>query len=112
MLAANAPLITIDVLKTQLKEPWYPPSEEEAKRRWGSWYQLAMCSGLLPVMRFAKRLRPYLRGNVASARYRLSTCVLEGMNNRIKVIRRMTYCYRDADYFFLKIKAAFPCKAR
>jgi transposase len=38
--------------------------------------------------------------------------VLEGMNKRIKVIKRMAYGYRDTDYFFLKIKAAFPGKAR
>ncbi|MBA6418862.1 transposase, partial [Pseudomonas sp. 5Ae-yellow] len=33
---------------------------------------------------------------------------LEGINNKIKVIKRMAYGYRDTDYFFLKIKAAFP----
>ncbi|MBF6727413.1 ISL3 family transposase, partial [Acinetobacter baumannii] len=38
--------------------------------------------------------------------------VLEGMNNRIKVIKRMAYGYRDTDYFFLKIRAAFPGKVR
>ncbi len=34
--------------------------------------------------------------------------VLEGINNRIKVIKRMAYGYRDDAYFFLKIRAAFP----
>ncbi|MEC8880734.1 MAG: transposase, partial [Pseudomonadota bacterium] len=43
---------------------------------------------------------------------RLNTSVLEGMNNRIKVIKRMAYGYRDSDYFFLKIKAAFPGNPR
>jgi len=28
------------------------------------------------------------------------------------VIKRMAYGYRDVDYFFLKIKAAFPGNAR
>ncbi|WP_290740153.1 transposase, partial [Haliea sp.] len=37
---------------------------------------------------------------------------VEGVNNRIKVIKRMAYGYRDVDYFFLKIKAAFPGNAR
>ncbi|MGP9823328.1 transposase, partial [Ectopseudomonas khazarica] len=37
---------------------------------------------------------------------------LEGVNNRIKVIKRMAYGFRGSDYFFLKIKAAFPGKAR
>lgn len=52
----------------------------------------------------------------------LSTCVLlislamhnsvlERVNNRIKVIKRMAYGFRDSDYFFLKIKAVFPGKA-
>ncbi|HHK8309173.1 ISL3 family transposase, partial [Serratia marcescens] len=40
------------------------------------------------------------------------TSVLEGMNNKIKVMKRMAYGYRDNAYFFLKIKAAFPGKAR
>lgn len=31
-----------------------------------------------------------------------------GLNNRIKVIKRMAYGFRDSEYFFLKIKAAFP----
>lgn len=34
------------------------------------------------------------------------------MNNRIKVIKWMAYGFRDSDYFFLKIKAALPRKAR
>ena len=41
----------------------------------------------------------------------MHTSVLEGVNNRIKVIKRMAYGFRDSEYFFLKIKAAFP-KAR
>lgn len=32
----------------------------------------------------------------------------EGINNKIKVIKRMVYGYRDTDYFFMKIKTAFP----
>jgi transposase len=42
----------------------------------------------------------------------VNTSVLEGMNNRIKVIKRMAYGYRDSTYFFLEIKAAFPGKVR
>ncbi|GLZ89571.1 hypothetical protein Pres01_56220 [Metapseudomonas resinovorans] len=38
----------------------------------------------------------------------MHTGQLEGINNRIKVIKRMAYGYRDSDFFFMKIKAAFP----
>ncbi len=33
---------------------------------------------------------------------------VEGINNTIKVIKRRAYGYRDEQYFFLKIRAAFP----
>lgn len=112
LLQANQPLMTVYLLKDQLKELWYAPSEAEARRRWEEWLELAMSSGLVPVQQFARRLKGYIEGIIASAIYRMNTSVLEGMNNKIKVIKRMAYGYRDNGYFFLKIKAAFPGKAR
>lgn len=38
----------------------------------------------------------------------LGTGLLEGINNRIKVIKWMTYGYRDSEFFFIKIKSVFP----
>ncbi|GAB7545327.1 hypothetical protein CS8_050070 [Cupriavidus sp. 8B] len=34
--------------------------------------------------------------------------MVESINNTIKVIKRRAYGYRDEEYFFLKIRAAFP----
>ncbi len=42
------------------------------------------------------------------ARWPLHTSLLEGINNKIKVIKRMAYGLRDDEYFFLKIRSAFP----
>lgn len=67
---------------------------------------------MAPLIRFARLLKSYAEGIIAGVRYRLNTSVLEGMNNRIKVIKRMAYGYRDSDYFFLKIKAVFPGNPR
>jgi transposase len=33
---------------------------------------------------------------------------LKGINNRIKVIKRMAYGYQDSEFFFMKIKSVFP----
>ncbi len=57
---------------------------------------------------FAKRLKTYLPGILAHCRWQLHTSLIEGINNKIKVIKRMAYGFRDGDYFFLKIRAAFP----
>jgi hypothetical protein len=53
-------------------------------------------------------LKEYLPGLLAQCRWPLHTSLLEGINNKIEVIKRMAYGFRDDDYFFLKIRAAFP----
>lgn len=112
LLAANQPLATVYVLKDALKDVWFAPSVREGWRRWRTWLRHARDSGLAPLQRFARNLRKYARGILASANFHMHTSVLEGVNNRIKVIKRMAYGFRDSEYFFLKIKAAFPGKAR
>lgn len=112
LLSANAPLTTVYILKAQLKELWYAPDEKTARARWKCWLAMAEESGIHALQLFARRLGNYLEGIVSSASYRLNTSVLEGMNNKIKVLKRMAYGYRDKAYFFLKIKDAFPGKAR
>ena len=112
LLSANAPLALVYLLKTALKEIWFSPSVRDGFRQWQGWYRMAIESGLPAVIPFARRLRKYLRGILASSIYPMNSSILEGVNNRIKVIKRMAYGFRDSAYFFLKIKAAFPGKAR
>ncbi len=45
---------------------------------------------------------------VVPANWPLNTRLPEGINNRIKVIRQMAYGFSDDEYFFLKIRNAFP----
>ena len=112
LLAANTPLATVYLLKTELKEIWFAPSIREGAQRWRRWYRMSIDSQLAPAILFAKRLKKYLRGILASAIYQMNSSILEGVNNKIKVIKRMAYGFRDSAYFFLKIKAAFPGKTR
>jgi len=112
LLAANQPLMLAYLMKSQLKGLWYARTERAARWRLTHWLNQALSSGVASLERFARNLQPYAEGIIASASYPLSTSVVEGVNNRIKVIKRMAYGYRDVDYFFLKIKAAFPGNAR
>ena len=95
-------------LRDDRKQLWRYRHRGYAKRASDGWYQRAMDSGIAPLMRFAQRLKPYLHGILAHSRWPLHTSLIEGINNRIKVIKRTAYGFRDNDYFFLKIKAAFP----
>lgn len=108
LLAANRALLAVYVLKEDLKMLWRYRCPELAQRAWDHWYHRAIRSRIEPLKRFARRLQPYVHGILAHARWPLNTSVLEGINNKIKVIKRMAYGFRDDDYFFLKIRAAFP----
>ena len=108
LLAANQALFTVYVLKEDLKRLWRYRHRGYALRFWNGWMRRAVDSGIEPLRRFARKLETYLPGILSHARWPLNTSVLEGINNKIKVIKRMAYGYRNDDYFFLKIRAAFP----
>jgi transposase len=110
LLKANRALFTAYVLRDDLKHLWDYRRTGCARRFWKGWYRRAMRSRVEPLKQFAKRLVTYLPGILAHCRWPLHTSFLEGINNRIKVIKRMAYGFRDDAYFFLKIRAAFPGK--
>lgn len=108
LLAANRALFTVYVLKDDLKALWDYRHAGYARRFWQQWYRRALSSGIAPLKSFARRLKDYLRGILAHCRWPIGTSIIEGINNTIKVIKRMAYGYRDDAYFFLRIRAAFP----
>ena len=108
LLAANRALFTAYVLKDDLKQLWQYRAVHAARRWWEQWRRRARASRLTPLVRFVATIERHLDGILNHCRYPLSTGVLEGCNNKIKVLKRMAYGYRDEAYFFLKIRAAFP----
>ena len=111
LLAANQALMTVYVLKDDLKGLWSHRSQSDTRAAWQSWFQRALESAIAPLVAFARKLEKYLPGILAHAKWPLHTSLLEGINNKIKVIKRMAYGFRDDEYFFLKIRAAFPGNA-
>lgn len=108
LLKANRRLGTVYVLKDDLKSLWTYSLPNWAMRFWQEWKSRAMHSTIEPLKRFARRLAEKIDGILSHCTDPLHTSLLEGINNKIKVIKRMAYGYRDEDYFFLKIRAAFP----
>ena len=108
LLAANRRLATVYMLKDDLKSLWGYHYPRYAMDFFREWYARAIRSRIEPLKRFARQLRGKLDGILAHCKYPLHTSLLEGMNNKIKVIKRTAYGYRDEDYFFLQSRAAFP----
>jgi len=38
----------------------------------------------------------------------MNTSVVEGINNKAKVIKRVAYGYRDMEYYFLRLRGMIP----
>lgn len=108
VLAANRPLMAVYILRDEFKRLWFYRRPGWAQRAWHDWFEQAQQSGIGPLQQFAHRLSGYWHGIVARCRHPLNTSIVEGINNTIKVIKRRAYGYRDEEYFFLKIRAAFP----
>ncbi len=96
------------MLKDDLKALWDYRHVGYAWRFWLEWFQRAIRSRIEPLKLFARRLKERIDGVLAHCRWPLHTSLLEGINNKIKVLKRMAYGFRDDEYFFRKIRAAFP----
>jgi transposase len=107
VLAANTPLMTVYVAKDMLKEIWVARTLNEAATAWRAFVAFAKESGIACLKHFAKKLTVYRRGILSHSLFRLGTSRLEGMNNKVKVIKRVAYGFRDFEYFSLKIKSSF-----
>lgn len=112
LLAANQPLLCAYVMRDELKSLWFYRRPTWAQKAWEQWFEQAQESGIAALQTFARRLQNYWHGIVSRCRHPLNTSIVEGINNTIKVIKRRAYGYRDEEYFFLKIRAAFPGNLR
>jgi len=111
ILKMNAPLWEAYVLKELLKRIWSYSSRACAEQSLSSWYGLASQHPHRAVRAFAQKILRHSEGILNHCDYPIDTSRLEGVNNKIKFIKRRAYGFHDTDYFILKIKQAFPGKA-
>ena len=107
ILRVNESISTVYILKDYLKRLWRYRYSRRAKKILEFWCLLARESGLRPVIAFAKTVKRYAYGIINHCLYPLHTSSLEGINNKIKVIKRKAYGFHDVEYFSLVIKNAF-----
>ena len=109
-LAMNEPLSKAYYLKEQLKEIWSQISKEEAEAVLDDWVKQARESKIPQLMRMAATLLAHRRGIQAWYDSRISTGKVEGINNKIKVMKRNAYGFRDDRYFTLWLYALHDCR--
>jgi transposase len=78
-------------------------SRKHARAGLRQWIAAALRSGIAPFQELAKK---FFRKRHVILNYfqeRITSAISEGINNKIKRLKRMAYGYKDVTYFLLKI---------
>lgn len=102
-LKLNEPLATAYYLKDDLRQLWNQRNYHAATRFLTDWCARAEASGIRLLQKFANTLCGYRSALLAWYSHPISTGPLEGVNNKIKLLQRRAYGYRDLKLLTLRI---------
>ena len=102
-LRLNKPLAIAYYLKEDLRQIWSQPNKRTARRVLRDWLARARASGIGILVQFAATLEEHQEGVLNYYHYQISTGPLEGTNNKIQLMKRQAYGFRDQAFFKLKI---------
>jgi len=103
LLQANAPLLTIHTMKEQFREFWEKDSIDQAIPFLDAWCTDAENSGVKELKKIATTLMHHSHGLLNYYFHRISCGLVEGINNKIKTLKRQAYGFRDMTYFKLRL---------
>jgi len=114
MLEANEPLFIMHSMKEQLRLLWTLSNKDEARAYLVDWILEAISvtndhtplygkSVLSPLKRLAFTLMRHYRGILNYFKHFITNGRAEGINNKIKTLKRQAYGYRDMEYFKLRL---------
>lgn len=103
LLGANEPLFLAHSLKEQFRLFWQKDSREEAYEFFNFWVIDMFATGLEPLIKVAWTLNRYLDGMLNYFKHRITNAAAEGINNKIKTMKRQAYGFRDMEYFKLRL---------
>lgn len=103
ILQANEPLFKAHVLKEQFRLFWRLSSPEEGSDFLDKWIFDALDSGIKRLKRLAETVDAHREGLISYFRHRISNAGAEGLNNKIKTMKRQAYGFRDMEYFKLRL---------
>ena len=109
-MLTNKPLSQAYYLKEQLREIWTQVNKNEAESVLIDWVKQAQESKVPQLMKMAATIMAHRTGILAWYDCHISTGKVEGVNNKIKVMKRTAYGFRDERYFELRLYALHDCR--
>jgi transposase len=109
LLSANRRLNMAYVLKESFGQLWEYRTERGARAFFERWQDSLKWQRLEPYRKFAAMIERHWEGiaSYCEPENKVSLGMVEGLNNKIRVLQRRAYGYRDEEYMKLKIIAAF-----
>lgn len=99
----NEPLYLAYLLKEDLRMFWAFDNEKSGRNFLDHWISQAKDLGIKHFTKLAETIERHRQGLLAYFNHRISTAPLEGMNNKIKTLKRQAYGFRDNWYFKLRL---------
>jgi transposase len=103
LLQENETLMQAWMLKESFGLFWRQKSKEAARAFILDWIAQAEQTGSRHLIKMAKMVTKRTEQILNYYDYHISSGPLEGLNNKIKVLKRMAYGYRDMEFFMLRI---------
>lgn len=103
ILEVNKPIATAYYLKEEVDLIWKQIDKDAAETFLDTWCKTAIESKIPSLVKVAKTLWHHKTGILAWYDYHTSNAKVEGINNKIKVLKRNAYGYRDQQYLKLRL---------
>jgi len=103
LLEVNQALSIAHTMKEQFRLFWVCDSKHSATRFLCWWIVQAMESGVGLLAQTARTLLHYSEGLLSYFEHRIDNGKAEGINNKIKVLKRQAYGFHDQEYFKLRL---------
>lgn len=103
ILEVNEPLFKAHALKEQFRLFWRQDSVQKAWVFLDQWILDAQATGIRKLRKMADTLNEHRIGLLNYFKHRISNAAAEGINNKIKTMKRQAYGFRDISYFKLRL---------
>ena len=99
----NKPLAVCYQMKEMLYQLWNHNNQTDAEAFLMQWCKIAHQSAIQMLIKFANLLLAHRTAILNYFKYPLTNALLEGINNKIKTVKKQAYGFRNMNNFFLKI---------
>jgi len=103
LLDANESLFYMYNMKELLRYFWQFKTPERAREFLYLWCHDALTSGIKPFIHLGLTLNKYKDQILNYFKFPITNAMVEGINNKIKTLKRQAYGFRDMEYFKLRL---------